>query len=66
MLLPLSLALIMFSLGLGLMPADFGRIVRQPRALLVGGIDGEFREKNREVLRLQSVAPPPRIALQTG
>lgn len=35
-LLPLSLALIMFSLGLGLTPADFGRIVRQPRALLVG------------------------------
>lgn len=35
-LLPLSLALIMFSLGLGLTPTDFGRIVRQPRALLVG------------------------------
>jgi BASS family bile acid:Na+ symporter len=35
-LLPLSLALIMFSLGLGLTPADFARIVRQPRALLVG------------------------------
>lgn len=35
-LLPLSLALIMFSLGLGLTPGDFGRIVRQPRALLVG------------------------------
>lgn len=36
LLLPLSLALIMFSLGLGLTPTDFGRIVRQPRALLVG------------------------------
>jgi BASS family bile acid:Na+ symporter len=35
-LLPFSLAFIMFSLGLGLTPADFGRIVRQPRALLVG------------------------------
>lgn len=35
-LLPLSLAIIMFSLGLGLTPADFSRIVRQPRALLVG------------------------------
>jgi len=35
-LLPLALAFIMFSLGLGLTPADFGRIVRQPRALLVG------------------------------
>ena len=35
-LLPLSLAIIMFSLGLGLTPADFSRIVRQPRALLIG------------------------------
>lgn len=35
-LLPLALAFIMFSLGLGLTPADFVRIVRQPRALLVG------------------------------
>jgi BASS family bile acid:Na+ symporter len=36
LLLPAALAFIMFSLGLGLTPADFGRIVRQPRALLVG------------------------------
>lgn len=35
-LLPLALAFIMFSLGLGLTRADFARIVRQPRALLVG------------------------------
>jgi BASS family bile acid:Na+ symporter len=35
-LLPAALAFIMFSLGLGLTAADFGRIVRQPRALLVG------------------------------
>ena len=35
-LLPASLAFIMFSLGLGLTGADFGRILRQPRALLVG------------------------------
>ena len=35
-LLPLVLAFIMFSLGLGLTPLDFQRIVRQPRALLVG------------------------------
>lgn len=34
--LPLALAFIMFSLGLGLTPADFVRIVKQPRALLVG------------------------------
>jgi BASS family bile acid:Na+ symporter len=35
-LLPAILAFIMFSLGLGLTPFDFARIVRQPRALLVG------------------------------
>jgi len=35
-LLPGILAFIMFSLGLGLTPPDFMRIVRQPRALLVG------------------------------
>ena len=34
--LPASLAFIMLSLGLGLTPADFRRIVAQPRALLVG------------------------------
>ena len=34
--LPASLAFIMFSLGLGLTPVDFRRIVAQPRALLVG------------------------------
>lgn len=37
-LLPAVLAFIMFSLGLGLTTADFGRIVRQPRALLVGAL----------------------------
>lgn len=36
LLLPLILAFIMFALGLGLTPADFRRIVAQPRALLVG------------------------------
>jgi len=35
-LLPLILGFIMFSLGLGLAPADFKRIFTQPRALLVG------------------------------
>ncbi len=35
-LLPSALAFIMFSLGLGLTPADFSRIVKQPRALIVG------------------------------
>ncbi len=35
-LLPLILAFMSFSLGLGLVPADFRRIIAQPRALLVG------------------------------
>lgn len=35
-LLPLILGFIMFSLGLGLTPGDFRRILAQPRALLVG------------------------------
>ncbi len=35
-LLPVCLAFIMFSLGLGLTLGDFSRIMRQPRALLVG------------------------------
>ena len=35
-LLPLILAFIMFSLGLGLTATDFRRILQQPRALLVG------------------------------
>ena len=35
-LLPLILGFIMFSLGLGLTPADFKRILAQPRAMLVG------------------------------
>jgi BASS family bile acid:Na+ symporter len=37
-LLPLALAFITFSLGLGLAVDDFRRIVRQPRALLVGAL----------------------------
>lgn len=37
-LLPLILAFIMFTLGLGLTPLDFRRIMHQPRALLVGVI----------------------------
>jgi bile acid:Na+ symporter, BASS family len=37
-LLPASLAFIMFSLGLGLTPLDFSRILRQPRALVIGAL----------------------------
>lgn len=35
-LLPLSLAIIMLGLGLGLTPEDFRRVLREPRALLLG------------------------------
>ena len=35
-LLPLALAFIMFTLGLGLTLADFGRVFRQPRAIAAG------------------------------
>ena len=34
--LPLALAFIMFSLGLGLTGADFLRVVKQPRDFIVG------------------------------
>ncbi len=36
--LPLSLAFIMFSLGLGLTIADFSRVVRLPKAFLIGAV----------------------------
>lgn len=35
-LLPIGLAFIMFSIGLGLKPGDFSRVFRYPRAMLVG------------------------------
>ena len=35
-LLPIGLAFIMFAIGLGLTPRDFGRVFRYPRAMLVG------------------------------
>ncbi len=37
-LLPLAVAVIMFSLGLGLTPSDFGRIARRPRAFCIGAL----------------------------
>ena len=35
-LLPLALAIVMLGMGLGLMPADFRRVTRQPKAVAVG------------------------------
>ncbi|TDH38559.1 bile acid:sodium symporter family protein [Pseudohoeflea suaedae] len=37
--LPVALAVIMFSLGLGLRPADFWRIAKQPKAFAVGAFN---------------------------
>lgn len=36
--LPLALAIIMFSLGLGLTPADFARVAREPKAFALGAV----------------------------
>lgn len=36
--LPLALASIMFAMGLGLVPADFARVVKQPRAFTLGAL----------------------------
>lgn len=35
-LLPIALAVVMLGMGLGLVPADFGRIVRDPKAVMAG------------------------------
>ena len=37
-LLPLALAFIMFSLGLGLTVSDFARVARQPKDFFVGAV----------------------------
>jgi BASS family bile acid:Na+ symporter len=37
--LPIILTIIMFSLGLGLTPADFGRVLREPRAFWIGAFN---------------------------
>ena len=37
--LPLAVVVIMFSLGLGLAPADFRRIIERPRAFLIGALN---------------------------
>ncbi|MCH2076757.1 MAG: hypothetical protein MK180_07700 [Rhodobacteraceae bacterium] len=36
--LPLSLAFIMFSLGVGLTGADFARVIRAPKAFIIGAV----------------------------
>ncbi|MEO0664659.1 MAG: bile acid:sodium symporter family protein, partial [Pseudomonadota bacterium] len=41
-LLPLAVVIIMFSLGLGLTPSDFRRIVERPRAFCIGALNQVF------------------------
>jgi len=36
--LPLALGLIMFAMGLGLVPADFARVVKEPRGFTIGAL----------------------------
>ena len=36
--LPISLILIMAGVGMGLTPADFGRVIAQPKAFVIGAV----------------------------
>ncbi|MEL7466757.1 MAG: bile acid:sodium symporter [Pseudomonadota bacterium] len=61
--LPLSLAFIMFSLGLGLTIADFTRVVRLPKAFAIGAFAQIALLPVVAYLLLQVFALPPELAL---
>ncbi|QPH52854.1 bile acid:sodium symporter family protein [Pontivivens ytuae] len=61
--LPLSLAFIMFSLGLGLMPADFARVARMPKAFLIGAVAQVALLPLIAFLLLQVFELPPELAV---
>jgi BASS family bile acid:Na+ symporter len=61
--LPLSLAFIMFALGLGLTIADFARVVRVPKAFAVGVIAQVLLLPVLAFLLLQLFPLPPEIAV---
>ncbi len=61
--LPLSLAFIMFSLGLGLLPADFARVARMPKAFLIGAVAQILLLPLIAFLLLQVFALPPELAV---
>ncbi|MCR9219922.1 MAG: bile acid:sodium symporter family protein [Alphaproteobacteria bacterium] len=61
--LPLSLAFIMFSLGLGLSAADFARVLRMPKAVLAG-LTAQLAVLPATALALLMVFPlPPELAV---
>lgn len=61
--LPLALAVIMLSLGIGLTVGDFARVLTQPRAVLVG-LTAQLLGAPLAALALVIVfAPPPEIAV---
>ena len=60
--LPVSLALIMFSLGFGLTFADFGRVFRMPRAVLTGMVLQVVGVPLVALVLLMLVDLPPAIA----
>eukprot|EP00752_Nemacystus_decipiens_P000789 g789.t1 len=61
--LPLSLAFIMFSLGLGLSAADFARVLRMPKAVLAG-LTAQLAVLPITALALLTVFPlPPELAV---
>lgn len=61
--LPLSLAFIMFSLGLGLTIADFTRVVRVPKAFAIGAFAQIVLLPVTAYLLLQVFSLPPELAL---
>lgn len=60
--LPLSLAIIMFSLGLGLTFADFGRVFTMPKAVMAGIIGQVLLLPVVAFVTLQLVSLPPAMA----
>ncbi|WP_419906920.1 bile acid:sodium symporter family protein [Hoeflea sp.] len=61
--LPLSLAFIMFSLGLGLTVADFARVVSRPKAFFAGAISQIVVLPIVAFLMLQLFRLPPELAV---
>ncbi|MCT8161844.1 bile acid:sodium symporter [Pseudoruegeria sp. SHC-113] len=60
--LPLSLAIIMFSLGFGLTFADFGRVLTMPKAVLIGMLGQMALVPLAAFLLLQVFEMPPAFA----
>ena len=63
--LPLALAFIMFSLGLGLSGADFLRVIKQPKDFFVGAFSAISKafSSNRRLSSLSGVEHPANAAM---